>query len=77
MHAPIHHEPSHRHGGPFDRGMADYYYRRPCRPHYFEAATYMSSKIIPMKESPEWHEYMCGYQEGAAWGDRKTYKETV
>ena len=26
-----------RHGGPYDRGGADSYYRRGCRPHYYTA----------------------------------------
>lgn len=35
----------HRHGGPYDRGSADYYYGRPFNPHYFKGATYASEEI--------------------------------
>ena len=31
-------EINRRHGGPYDRGSADSYYRRPPRPHYFVGA---------------------------------------
>ena len=31
-----------RHGGPFDRGMADSYYRRGRFPHFYSGATCMS-----------------------------------
>ncbi len=39
-----------RHGGPYDRGSADSYYRRPRRPHFFTEATYASDEIdLPMQ----------------------------
>lgn len=28
-----------RHGGPYDRGSADAYYRRPMTPHFYQGAT--------------------------------------
>ena len=34
-----------RHGGPYDRGSADAYYKRPFKPHYFTGDTYNSDKI--------------------------------
>lgn len=34
-----------RHGGPYDRGAADSYYRRPRRPHYFKGGSYMSDEV--------------------------------
>ena len=34
-----------RHGGAYDRGSADSYYRRPRRPHFFSDATYQSDEI--------------------------------
>jgi hypothetical protein len=34
-----------RHGGPYDRGSADSYYRRGRKPHYYVGATY-SSEIV-------------------------------
>jgi hypothetical protein len=34
-----------RHGGAFDRGSADSYYRRGRNPHYFTGATYSTPKV--------------------------------
>lgn len=34
-----------RHGGPYDRGSADSYYRRGRKPHYYVGDTY-SSEIV-------------------------------
>ena len=34
-----------RHGGPYDRGSADAYYRRPYEPHYYRGATYSSTRV--------------------------------
>ena len=34
-----------RHGGAYDRGSADSYYRRGRRPHYFMGATYQSKEV--------------------------------
>lgn len=34
-----------RHGGAYDRGSADAYYRRPFCPHMFKGATYMSERV--------------------------------
>jgi hypothetical protein len=34
-----------RHGGPYDRGSADSYYRRPYNPHYFKGGSYMSKEV--------------------------------
>jgi hypothetical protein len=34
-----------RHGGPYDRGSADSYYRRSRKPHYYVGDTY-SSEIV-------------------------------
>ena len=50
-----------RHGGPYDRGSADAYYRREFDPHYFEGDT-GSSKRIPIKDgTPEYAAYREGY----------------
>ncbi len=35
-----------RHGGSYDRGAADSYYRRPRRPHYFKGGSYMSDEVL-------------------------------
>ena len=34
-----------RHGGPYDRGMADKYYGRPYCPHYYVGATYSTDRV--------------------------------
>ena len=50
-----------RHGGPWDRGSADAYYRREFDPHYFEGDT-GSSKRIPIKDgTTEYAAYREGY----------------
>ena len=51
-----------RHGGPYDRGMADNYYGRPYNPHYYTGDTY-SSKLVETKDmtSEEIQEYAKGF----------------
>lgn len=44
---------SKRHGGPYDRGSADSYYRRGYHPHYFVGETYYSQKIEMNDMTPE------------------------
>ncbi len=34
-----------RHGGPYDRGSADAYYRRPYNPHYYKGAS-LASELV-------------------------------
>jgi len=57
-----------RHGGPFDRGSADSYYRRGVNPHYFVGGTHMSPRVdrAEMTEE-EINQYYAGYE----------YNETV
>ena len=62
-----------RHGGPFDRGAADNYYRRPRRPHYFKGATYLSEEVIPTVRSAEYEAYMAGYDYNEEFGDKKDW----
>ena len=38
-----------RHGGPFDRGSADSYYRRPTEPHYWPDGTGHGEKVAQDK----------------------------
>jgi len=63
-----------RHGGPFDRGMADSYYRRGCNPHYFTGDTYNSPKVEhkDMNEA-EIQAYLAGYEWNAEYGDHKEW----
>lgn len=61
-----------RHGGPWDRGSADAYYRRPFSPHYFTGGTYATDKITDL--SPEELEaYEAGYEDQIEAGDFKDY----
>ena len=52
-----------RHGGPYDRGSADAYYRRPFQPHYFEGDTAATPRIIITEDMPEYEAYRAGYSE--------------
>ena len=55
----------YRHGGPYDRGMADVYYNRSYDPHYYEGATYSSKRIDEEFMTLEEVElYREGYQNG-------------
>lgn len=63
-----------RHGGAWDRGSADSYYRRAPRPHYFVGGTYMSEEITEdqMTEA-EIAAYWAGYEYNEKMGDFKEY----
>ena len=50
-----------RHGGPYDRGMADAFYDRMYEPHYFVGATYSSKQIEEVNMTAE---EIALYQEG-------------
>ena len=63
-----------RHGGPFDRGGADYYYGRPFKPHYYAGDTYSSERIdMFYMDDAEIEEYRAGYAEAEKFGDRKDW----
>lgn len=63
-----------RHGGPYDRGAADFYYGRAFEPHYFEQGTYTSPKVSKDRMSPaELEAYSAGYDAAAADGSRKEW----
>jgi hypothetical protein len=56
-----------RHGGPYDRGSADSYYRRGFNPHYFKGDTYSSEKVeLANMSVEEIVEYTNGYKENEA-----------
>ena len=61
-----------RHGGPFDRGGADYWYGRPFRPHYFEGGTYQSEEITDL-DADQVAAYRAGYAAAEAQGDQKDW----
>lgn len=51
-----------RHGGPWDRGGADSYYRRGFNPHFFSGATYQSHRLEGSDMSQlELDAYQAGY----------------
>lgn len=55
---------SKRHGGPYDRGSADAYYRRSPEPHYFVGSTGSSERISEERMTPEEiSAYFKGYNE--------------
>lgn len=64
-----------RHGGPFDRGSADSYYRRLERPHYYVGATSFSERIEEDQMTPEAvAAYLAGYAYNEQFGDKKDYE---
>jgi len=63
-----------RHGGPYDRGSADSYYRRGFNPHYFVGATYSSPEITFKNMTQEEIEaYTAGYVDNEKDGDFKDW----
>lgn len=62
-----------RHGGLYDRGGADSYYRRGIRPHYYRGDTGMSEKVVNLSEE-EIKEYMAGYMDNEEAGDFKNWE---
>ena len=65
---------STRHGGPYDRGSADSYYRRPFRPHYFVGNSYMSTEVTEKDMCEEDIEaYAAGYNDNERDGNFKDY----
>jgi hypothetical protein len=52
-----------RHGGAYDRGSADAYYRRPFDPHYYVAGTYASPRVeLKDMSADELAEYSQGFK---------------
>jgi hypothetical protein len=59
-----------RHGGLYDRGSADSYYRRAKNPHWYPEGTGHGKKVTDLTEE-EIKEYMLGYDENTEfknWG---------
>jgi len=64
-----------RHGGPYDRGRADSYYRRPFNPHFFKGATYSSERVELKDMTPnEIVAYTAGYRDNEELGDHKEWE---
>ena len=63
-----------RHGGPYDRGMADSYYRRGRNPHYYVGATSTTPRVGFKDMTPdEVVAYNAGYDDNEESGDHKEY----
>lgn len=63
-----------RHGGPWDRGGADSYYRRGYNPHYFVGSTYQSEEITENQMTQDEIEaYRAGYEYNENLGNYKDY----
>ena len=63
-----------RHGGPYDRGGADFYYWRPYQPHYFIGGTHTSPMVDESDMTQEQiAAYEAGWLEAQRMGDRKDW----
>ena len=60
------------HGGLYDRGTADSYYRRPAYPHYYPDGTYHGKRIVNLTEQ-EKAIYMEGFKANEADGHFKDW----
>lgn len=64
-----------RHGGPFDRGGADFFYGRGFAPHYFAGGTHTSDRVErDAMTSAEIAAYTAGYEAAETAGDQKDYE---
>lgn len=64
-----------RHGGPYDRGSADSYYKRGFCPHYYVGGTYGSERVErDQMTAEEIAAYTAGYDENQAAGDFKDWR---
>ena len=57
-----------RHGGLYDRGTADSYYRRSPDPHWYPDGTYNGAKITNLTVE-EIEEYYAGYEYNEKFGE--------
>ena len=63
-----------RAGGPYDRGMADSYYRRATNPHYYQGNTGSSLRVTYKDMTPDQVEaYYAGYRDNEEEGDYKQW----
>jgi len=56
-----------RHGGAWDRGAADSYYRRPYKPHKYVEGTMTSEKVESLSAA-DLEAYKAGWQDNEALG---------
>ena len=63
-----------RHGGAYDRGSADAYYRRSYDPHLFQGDTYSSDRLeLKDMTADEITAYTAGYRDQEESGDFKDW----
>ena len=63
-----------RHGGPFDRGGADFWYGRDFNPHYYTGGSYTSERVdLRNMTAEEITAYTAGYREAEERGDQKDW----
>lgn len=63
-----------RHGGPYDRGSADAWYRRSFNPHYYVGDTHSTPRIeMAQMTAEEITAYTAGYRDQEATGDHKEF----
>jgi len=62
-----------RHGGPYDRGSADAYYRRDFDPHYWTGGTGSGQRIKIEEGTPAYDAYRAGYRDQVDAGDFKEW----
>ena len=63
-----------RHGGPYDRGAADAYYRRAFNPHFYVGATLQSPRIpLDCMTAEEITAYTAGYRDQERSGEFKDW----
>jgi len=63
-----------RHGGPYDRGSADSWYRRGPNPHYWTGGSYHGEKMFESEMTKEEIEaYYAGFDENEEAGSFKEY----
>jgi hypothetical protein len=60
------------HGGPYDRGSADAYYRRPRHPHKYPNGTYNGEEVTDLTDE-ELEAYNAGYDDQVESGDFKDW----
>jgi len=60
------------HGGCYDRGSADSYYRRPPKPHKYPNGTYIGEAVTDLT-AEEVAAYMQGYMDNEQLGDFKDW----
>jgi len=63
-----------RHGGPYDRGTADSYYRRGFNPHFYKGDTYTSGVVTLSEMTVEdVVAYTAGYNDNECSGFHKDW----